>query len=215
MFGSNAHFFVNTRWHYDRKSGLNCQCLVKAWHNKKTKGYPRKVKISWLSKTSIDGAHTQYIDFVLQMISRMFYELREATLTRMVSKLTGLYVTMKPKTTTVSASFHESLVALMETMARFVVLLFGFIIFSFFHFFTPWPRDIVVMCVFICLSVHHSSLWTTVYPSATLYMSNHWYQSLMSKIKKTLSWSVFQEACKIELLFLGICQDVLRAWDYQ
>ena len=53
-----------------------------------------------------------------QMISEMFRELRESTLTRTVSKITGLYVTLKPKTPTVAASFHESLINLIDIMSR-------------------------------------------------------------------------------------------------
>ncbi len=53
-----------------------------------------------------------------QMISEMFRELRESTLTRTVSKITGLYVTLKPRTPTVAASFHESLLNLIDTMSR-------------------------------------------------------------------------------------------------
>ena len=49
----------------------------------------------------------------------MFKELREQTISRTVSKLTGLYVTLKPKTPTVAASFHESLVLLIEAMSKY------------------------------------------------------------------------------------------------
>ena len=53
-----------------------------------------------------------------EIISQMFLDLREQTLNRTVSKLTGLYVTTKPKTPTVAASFHESLILLMENMGK-------------------------------------------------------------------------------------------------
>ena len=38
--------------------------------------------------------------------------------TKTISKMSGLYVTMKPKTPTVAAGFHESLLNLIENMAK-------------------------------------------------------------------------------------------------
>lgn len=51
------------------------------------------------------------------IISQMFRDLRESTLNRTVARQ-GFYVTMKPRTATVAASFHESLVSLVDTMSR-------------------------------------------------------------------------------------------------
>ncbi len=54
----------------------------------------------------------------LQHISKMFRDLRDSVVTKTISKMSGLYVTMKPKTATVAASFHESLLSLTDTMAK-------------------------------------------------------------------------------------------------
>ncbi len=55
--------------------------------------------------------------------------------------------------------------------------------------FYPLAKGYIVMCasvLSICLSVHHSILWTTVYPSATLYMSNYWYWCTNLRAYKTI-----------------------------
>ena len=54
------------------------------------------------------------------MISQMFRELRDSVVTKTISKMSGLYVTMKPKTATVAAGFHESLQNLTDTMSKWV-----------------------------------------------------------------------------------------------
>ena len=52
-----------------------------------------------------------------KIISKIFLDLRESTLNRTVAKQ-GFYVTMKPRTATVAASFHESLLSLVDTMSK-------------------------------------------------------------------------------------------------
>jgi hypothetical protein len=54
----------------------------------------------------------------LQTLSKMFLELRDSGERRTLSKMTGFYVTQKPKTPTVAASFHESLSSLIDTMTK-------------------------------------------------------------------------------------------------
>ncbi|ESO87137.1 hypothetical protein LOTGIDRAFT_154633 [Lottia gigantea] len=53
-----------------------------------------------------------------QMISQMFKDMRDRLITKTLSKTTGRYITLKPKTATVAASFGESLLSLIDTMTR-------------------------------------------------------------------------------------------------
>ena len=55
-----------------------------------------------------------------QMIAQMFSDLRDRQITKTLSKTTGRYVTLKPRTPTVAASFNESLLSLIDTMSRSV-----------------------------------------------------------------------------------------------
>ena len=50
----------------------------------------------------------------------MFSDLRDRQITKTLSKTTGRYVTLKPRTPTVAASFNESLLSLIDTMSRSV-----------------------------------------------------------------------------------------------
>ena len=53
----------------------------------------------------------------------MFTDMRETTLQRNNMKMqAGRYVTMKPKTPTVAASFHESLTSLIDNMSKWADL---------------------------------------------------------------------------------------------
>ena len=52
------------------------------------------------------------------MIAQMFTDLRDRQITKTLSKTTGRYVTLKPRTPTVAASFNESLLSLIDTMSR-------------------------------------------------------------------------------------------------
>ncbi|ELU02236.1 hypothetical protein CAPTEDRAFT_227847 [Capitella teleta] len=52
------------------------------------------------------------------MIATMFRELRDKTVTKTISKVSGSIVTMKPKTSTVAAGFHESLLSLTDLMSK-------------------------------------------------------------------------------------------------
>nr|XP_042898448.1 unconventional myosin-XV-like [Parasteatoda tepidariorum] len=55
----------------------------------------------------------------LPMISKMFQELRDtAEAAKTISKSNGRFVTMKPRTPTVGARFHDSLQSLVDTMAK-------------------------------------------------------------------------------------------------
>ncbi|XP_064594768.1 unconventional myosin-XV-like isoform X2 [Liolophura sinensis] len=53
-----------------------------------------------------------------KMISKMFKDMRDRLITKTLSKTTGRYVTMKPRTLTVAASFSESLTSLIDTMSK-------------------------------------------------------------------------------------------------
>ena len=55
---------------------------------------------------------------IFQMISKMFKDLREENHAKTLNKVQGRYVAMKPRTLTVAASFHESLLALIDTMSK-------------------------------------------------------------------------------------------------
>jgi myosin-15 len=52
------------------------------------------------------------------MISTMFRELRDKYSTKTISRTSGSIVTVKPKTPTVAAGFHESLVSLTDIMSK-------------------------------------------------------------------------------------------------
>lgn len=52
------------------------------------------------------------------IIAQMFGDLRDRQITKTLSKTTGRYVTLKPRTPTVAASFNESLLSLIDTMSR-------------------------------------------------------------------------------------------------
>ena len=55
----------------------------------------------------------------ISMISRMFQDMKKAHESgKMVSKGDGRFVTMKPRTATVAARFHDSLQALLESMSK-------------------------------------------------------------------------------------------------
>ena len=54
----------------------------------------------------------------LQLIAQMFKDMRDRLITKTLSKTTGRFVTMKPRTPTVAANFSESLLSLIETMSR-------------------------------------------------------------------------------------------------
>ncbi|KAK6169157.1 hypothetical protein SNE40_020262 [Patella caerulea] len=53
-----------------------------------------------------------------QIISQMFKDMRDRLITKTLSKTTGRYITLKPKTATVAASFGQSLLSLIDTMTR-------------------------------------------------------------------------------------------------
>ncbi|XP_059156810.1 unconventional myosin-XV-like isoform X1 [Physella acuta] len=53
-----------------------------------------------------------------KMIAQMFKDHRDRLITKTLSKMTGHFVTKKPRTTTVAASFNESLLSLIDTMSR-------------------------------------------------------------------------------------------------
>ncbi|BFZ03793.1 hypothetical protein BsWGS_06832 [Bradybaena similaris] len=53
-----------------------------------------------------------------KMISQMFKDHRDRLITKTLSKTTGHLVTKRPRTTTVAASFNESLLSLIDTMSR-------------------------------------------------------------------------------------------------
>ncbi|PVD39191.1 hypothetical protein C0Q70_01819 [Pomacea canaliculata] len=53
-----------------------------------------------------------------KLIAQMFADLRDRQITKTLSKTTGRYVTMKPRTPTVAASFNESLLSLIDSMSR-------------------------------------------------------------------------------------------------
>nr|KAG5714689.1 hypothetical protein BaRGS_000177 [Batillaria attramentaria] len=53
-----------------------------------------------------------------KIIAQMFGDLRDRQITKTLSKTTGRYVTLKPRTPTVAASFNESLLSLIDTMSR-------------------------------------------------------------------------------------------------
>ena len=52
------------------------------------------------------------------MISKMFQDKRTHDSVKTVNKGDGRFVTMKPRTATVAARFHDSLHALLESMAK-------------------------------------------------------------------------------------------------
>ena len=51
----------------------------------------------------------------------MFTDLKDSAVSKTISKTSGFYVKMRPKTATVTASFHESLTNLVETMSKLVL----------------------------------------------------------------------------------------------
>ena len=53
-----------------------------------------------------------------QIIAQMFRDMRDRLITKTLSKTTGRYVTVKPRTPTVAANFSESLLSLIDTMSR-------------------------------------------------------------------------------------------------
>ena len=56
---------------------------------------------------------------LFQMISRMFQDMKRAHESgKTVNKGDGRFITMKPRTATVAARFHDSLQALLESMAK-------------------------------------------------------------------------------------------------
>lgn len=63
------------------------------------------------------------------MIAQMFEDLQNRSITKTLSKTTGRYITLKPRTPTVAASFNESLLSLIDTMSRyFVQIVFKYLI---------------------------------------------------------------------------------------
>ena len=48
----------------------------------------------------------------------MFQDYRDNTINKTMTKMAGHYVTMKPRTPTVVANFHQSLLHLIETMSK-------------------------------------------------------------------------------------------------
>lgn len=53
-----------------------------------------------------------------KLIAQMFKDMRDRLITKTLSKTTGRFVTMKPRTPTVAANFCESLLSLIDTMSR-------------------------------------------------------------------------------------------------
>lgn len=54
------------------------------------------------------------------MISRMFQDMkRSQDLNKTVNKGDGRFITMKPRTATVAARFHDSLQALLDSMSKY------------------------------------------------------------------------------------------------
>ena len=48
----------------------------------------------------------------------MFKDMRDRLITKTLSRTTGRYITLKPRTPTVAANFSESLLSLIDTMSR-------------------------------------------------------------------------------------------------
>lgn len=48
----------------------------------------------------------------------MFKDMRDRLITKTLSKSTGRYVTLKPRTPTISAGFTESLLSLIDNMSK-------------------------------------------------------------------------------------------------
>ena len=63
-------------------------------------------------------SYISVIGFLFQIIAQMFKDMRDRLITKTLSKTTGRYVTVKPRTPTVAANFSESLLSLIDTMSR-------------------------------------------------------------------------------------------------
>ncbi|XP_052263037.1 unconventional myosin-XV-like isoform X3 [Dreissena polymorpha] len=88
------------------------------------KHYAGKIKYSivhFLEKNK-DTLRSDVVELLCEsknkMIAQMFKDMRDRLITKTLSKTTGRFVTMKPRTPTVAASFSESLLSLIETMSR-------------------------------------------------------------------------------------------------
>ena len=57
-------------------------------------------------------------NFYLKLFAKMFRDLRENFENQRSVSKTGRFVTMKPKTPTVAAKFHDSLNNLLEAMSK-------------------------------------------------------------------------------------------------
>jgi myosin-15 len=59
---------------------------------------------------------------MFQMVSKMFQRVRSSHETaKTINKANGRFVTMKPRTPTVAARFHDSLQQLLESMSKYVI----------------------------------------------------------------------------------------------
>ncbi len=59
--------------------------------------------------------------FIEKILSKMFKDLRDAYENQRSVSKTGRFVTMKPKTPTVAAKFHDSLTNLLDAMAKYEI----------------------------------------------------------------------------------------------
>lgn len=75
------------------------------------------VKTVWF--IGISFMMLEYKSFVYQMVSKMFQHVRSShEAAKTINKANGRFVTMKPRTPTVAARFHDSLQHLLESMSK-------------------------------------------------------------------------------------------------
>ena len=66
---------------------------------------------------------------LLQIVSQVFADHKQASSTRHLNRVTGRVTTLKPRTPTVAAGFHQSLSTLLDKITRLARLSMG--VFSF------------------------------------------------------------------------------------
>ncbi|XP_060553902.1 unconventional myosin-XV-like isoform X5 [Ruditapes philippinarum] len=88
------------------------------------KHYAGKIKyniVHFLEKNK-DTLRSDVVELLCEsknkLIAQMFKDMRDRLITKTLSKTTGRFVTMKPRTPTVAANFCESLLSLIDTMSR-------------------------------------------------------------------------------------------------
>lgn len=88
------------------------------------KHYAGKVKynvVHFLEKNK-DTLRSDVVELLCEssnkIIAQMFKDMRDRLITKTLSKTTGRFVTVKPRTPTVAANFSESLLSLIDTMSR-------------------------------------------------------------------------------------------------